>query len=88
MRRSSRQTVIGEMGFFRETARSASVVAETATVLYSLSRANFEGLKHDHPLVHDALLHFVIRILADRLDMASAELTTMRHADIERVYQD
>lgn len=88
VRRSSRQTVIGEMGFFRETARSASVVAETATVLYSLSRANFEGLRHDHPLVHDALLHFVIRILADRLDMASAELTTMRHADIERVYRD
>ena len=81
VRRSSRQTVIGEMGFFRQADRSASVIAETATVLYSLSRANFERLRADHPLIHDSLLHFVIRILADRLDMATAELTTMRHGD-------
>jgi SulP family sulfate permease len=81
VRRSSRQTIIGEMGFFRQAERSASVIAETATVLYSLSRNSFERLRLDHPLIHDALVLFVIRILAERLDMATAELTTMRHAD-------
>lgn len=82
IRRSSRQTVIGEMGFFRGANRSATVVAETPAVIYALSRKNFERLQRDHLAIHHGLLNFVVRIVSDRLDMTTVELTAMRNMEV------
>jgi SulP family sulfate permease len=81
VRHSSRQTVLGEMGFFRRAKRNVSVVAERPTTVYSLSRTNFDAIKEANSEFHDGLLNFVIRILADRLEMATIELSAMRHVN-------
>ncbi len=81
VRHSSRQTVLGEMGFFRRATRNVSVVAERPTTVYSLSRANFDAIKEANSEFHDGLLNFVIRILSDRLEMATIELSAMRHVN-------
>ncbi|MGI9520197.1 MAG: cyclic nucleotide-binding domain-containing protein [Hyphomicrobiaceae bacterium] len=78
VRRSSRQTVLGEMGFFRGSSRNVSIVAERSTTIFSLTRANFEKLKENNPEIHYGLLNFVIRTLADRLEMATTELSSIR----------
>jgi SulP family sulfate permease len=81
VRHSSRQTVLGEMGFFRRSTRNVSVVAERPTTVYSLSRTSFDGMKKTNSDVHDGLLNLVIRILSDRLEMATIELSAMRYVD-------
>jgi sulfate permease, SulP family len=83
VRRSSRQTVTGEMGFFRNAKRSTNVIAERPTIVYSLSRTSFERLRQERPEIHDGLLTFIIRVLSDRLDTATGELSAMRYVDIE-----
>ncbi len=85
VRRSSRRTVTGEMGFFRQARRTASVIAETPATVYSRDRENFDRLQHDHPAIYDSLLHFVIRLLSDRLDLSTAELSSMRYVDINEM---
>ncbi len=81
IRRSTRQTIIGEMGFFRQTMRVASVVADSPTLVCSLERTAFERLRNERLDIYDGLLHYFIRILSDRLETATVELTTTRHVD-------
>ena len=78
VRHSSRQTVLGEMGFLRGSTRNVSVVAERPTTVYSLSRTNFDSIKEVNSELHEGLLNFVLRILSDRLEMATIELSAMR----------
>ena len=60
-------TVIGEMGFFRRTPRSATVSSEGPAVLYTLSRAAFERMQRERPDLANAFDEFLLRTLADRL---------------------
>lgn len=78
IRRATRRTVIGEMGFFRHGQRSVSIFADEALVMYSLTRNKFEELESNHPIVHSKILTFIIRILADRVDMANREISVLR----------
>ena len=73
LRRMTLCTVIGEMGFFRDTARAATVAADCATTIYVLRRERYEALMAENPAVGRALIEFVVRALADRLDFANRE---------------
>jgi SulP family sulfate permease len=72
-----RQTVIGEMGFFRAAPRAVSISADGPATIYTLSRENWERLRSDHPAVHEAFLRFIIRILSDRLELAHKEIAAL-----------
>jgi SulP family sulfate permease len=64
-------TTIGEMGLISGRARSATIKAEVASVLYVLTREAFERLKVCNPAMYQALLTYVITVMSERLSFAS-----------------
>ncbi len=71
VRSLGRHTTIGEMGLFTGRPRSATVQAELASVAYELKADAFERLKVEHPALVQALLTYVIGLMAERLSFAS-----------------
>jgi SulP family sulfate permease len=71
VRSLGRHTTIGEMGLITGHPRSATVRAETPSVAYELRAATFERLKAEHPVLAQALLIYVIGVMAERLSFAS-----------------
>jgi SulP family sulfate permease len=71
VRSLGRHTTIGEMGLITGHPRSATVRAETPSVAYELPAATFERLKAEHPVLAQALLMYVIGVMAERLSFAS-----------------
>lgn len=66
------QTVLGEMGFFLETPRSASILAEAQTVVYRLDRQAYKELAAAYPRAILALDALIIRLLSERLKIANS----------------
>jgi len=60
-------TIVGELGFYLETARTASVIADAPTVAYRLSRAALVEMKAHEPELAAAFHELVVRLLAERL---------------------
>ncbi len=78
LRRShTTHTVVGEMGFFRRTVRSATVTSEGSAVVYSLTRTNFERMKQERPGLASAFYEFVISVLADRVEFLDRSLSAV-----------
>jgi sulfate permease, SulP family len=64
-------TTVGEMGLITRSPRSATIQAETASVLYVLDANAFERIKREQPPLSQALLGYVITILTERLSFAN-----------------
>jgi SulP family sulfate permease len=64
-------TTIGEMGLLTGRARSASVLAEIASIVYELPADVFERFKAEQPALVQALLIYIIDVMAERLSFAS-----------------
>lgn len=79
VRRMTTHTLVGEMGFFRRSTRSASVFAEGPAMLFTLTRANFEQLRRERPDLASAFDDFVIRILAERVDFTNRAAAALNH---------
>lgn len=77
LRRMAGQTVIGEMGFYREMPRGAGVVAEEASILYRLTRSAFDRMQKEDPDIASAFHRMIIRLLSDRLDFANREIAAL-----------
>jgi SulP family sulfate permease len=71
VRSLGRHTTIGEMGLLTGRPRSAMVQAEVASVAYELRAEAFERLRVEHPALVQALLTYVIGLMAERLSFAS-----------------
>jgi SulP family sulfate permease len=67
-------TVLGEMGFFDDTPRSADVIADVDSRLARLDRVGMRQLESEHPAQAARLHRFVISSLAARLRAANEEL--------------
>jgi SulP family sulfate permease len=80
VRRTATHTVVGEMGFFRHSLRSATVSSEGPTVLFTLTRANFERMRRERPDLASAFDDFVIRTLSDRIDSRDREVAALEPA--------
>jgi SulP family sulfate permease len=65
------RTTIGEMGLLSRRARSATVEAETATILYELRIDRYERIKKEYPAVSHALLNYVVAVMSERLSFAN-----------------
>lgn len=70
-------TVLGEMGFYRSTPRTASVVAEDTTTIYRLDRGAFDRMAAENPAAAESFHRFIIRVLADRLSFANSEIAIL-----------
>ena len=67
-------TVLGEMGFYRGTPRTASVIAERETTVYRMQRDAYDRMAIEAPTAAAAFDRFIIRTLADRLSFANSEI--------------
>ena len=77
VRRIMTHTVVGEMGFFRHSVRSATVTSDGPAVLFTLTRDNFERMRRERPDLASAFDDFIMRILADRIDVANREVAAL-----------
>ena len=77
VRRCTRRTVLGEMGFFREVRRAATISTEGSALIYTLSRRNLERMQRERPELYEAFLRFIIRALSDRLELAHKEVAAL-----------
>lgn len=77
LRRMAGQTVIGEMGFYRQVPRGAGVVAEKPSVLYRLTWDAFRTMQEKDPELASAFDRMIIRLLSDRLDFANKEIAAL-----------
>ena len=77
VRRLMIHTVVGEMGFFRHSKRSATVSSEGPAVLFTLAQKNFERMRRERPDLAAAFTDFILRVLADWIDAATCEIAAL-----------
>jgi len=70
-------TVIGEMGLYRTQPRGASVRTDTACALFRLSAQALARMEADDPALAYAFHKFIVRILAERLELANRQAADM-----------
>jgi sulfate permease, SulP family len=71
VRSLGQHTTVGEMGLITRSPRSATIQAETASVLYELDADAFERIKGDQPALSQALLAYVVAVMTERLSFAN-----------------
>lgn len=75
---SEHHTILGEMGLFLDGPRTASVKAERPTICQILAKDDFLRMQRDHPEVAIAFHALIIRILAQRLSLASRSIAALQ----------
>ena len=71
-------TVAGELGFFLDTLRTATLRVEGPALIGQLSREAFRALGESHPAVVAALLEYLARVQAERLANATRQVVALR----------
>lgn len=71
VRSLGRHTSVGEIGLLTGGLRSASVQAEADSIVYRLDAAAFQSIKQNDPELSQALLAYVVTVVAQRLRMTS-----------------
>lgn len=77
MRVFGAHTLVGEIGFFLEAPRTASLKAEDGTIVWSLGRDAFRELAASRPDVMLALLTYVVRVQSERLAFATRQIAAL-----------
>jgi len=77
LRRMMGYTVVGEMGFYRQVPRTATVVAEEPSVVYRLTRDSFDKMQAQDPIAASVFHKLIIRLLSDRLEFANREIAAL-----------
>jgi sulfate permease, SulP family len=77
VRRLATHTVVGEMGFFRRASRSATVSSDGPAILFAMTRANLERMRHEKPDLAGAFTDFIVQVIADRLDASNREVAAL-----------
>jgi SulP family sulfate permease len=71
-------TTVGEMGLLTGGLRSATVLAEADSIVYRLDVSAFQSMKQNDPELSQALLTYVVGVLAQRLRMTSNMVAVLR----------
>jgi SulP family sulfate permease len=71
-------TLVGEIGFFLDVPRSASLLAASDAVAWALSRDAFEDLKETQPENLSALFTYIIRLQSERLSFANRQIVALQ----------
>ncbi len=70
-------TLVGEIGFFLDAERTASLKAEDATVVWALGRDAYRELAASRPDIMLALLTYVVRMQSERLAFATRQIAAL-----------
>jgi SulP family sulfate permease len=60
-------TVLGELGFYLEAPRTASVIAESSGTAYRLTSEALQRMQNEYPQLASAFHHFMADLMAERL---------------------
>jgi len=71
-------TTIGEMGLITRRLRSAAIQAEVDSLLYALSIDAYERIRSENQPLNQALLTYIITVMAERLSFASRVIGILR----------
>jgi sulfate permease, SulP family len=71
-------TLVGEIGFFLDVPRSASLLAAPDSVAWALFRDAFEDLKKTRPEHLSSLFIYIIRLQSERLTFANREIVALQ----------
>ena len=71
-------TTIGEMGLITRQKRSATIRSEVPSVLYELNADAYERLKRENGALAQALLTYIVQVMAERLSFASKVIGVLR----------
>ena len=74
VRRSSRGTIFGELGFFLEAPRTASVVVDEPGLVYVLRREQLDRMEREAPEVAAGLNRYLAQLLSERLMLTTRTL--------------
>ena len=77
LRRMMGYTIVGEMGFYRQVPRTATVIAEEPSVVYRLTRESFDRMQAQDPTAASVFHKLIIRLLSDRLEFANREISAL-----------
>lgn len=64
-------STIGEMGLITGRPRSATIAAETDSILYELGAEDYERIKREEPGLSQALLGYIVAVMSERLSFAN-----------------
>lgn len=70
-------TIVGELSFYLNIRRSASVVAEEDTVAYRLTPQGMAEMQRINPRLAAAFNEFMVRVVAERLMTANRKLAVL-----------
>ena len=70
-------SIIGEIGFYMNVKRTASIAAELDSKIYKLSFEKFREINNNHPDLALALHTWIVQLFAERLVHASHELEVL-----------
>jgi SulP family sulfate permease len=71
-------TLVGEIGFFLDVPRSASLLAAPDAVAWALGRSEFEDLQNTRPENLSALFVYIIRLQSERLTFANRQILALQ----------
>lgn len=71
-------TTVGEMGLISRQPRSATIRAESPSVLYALSLDAYERIKAENPALGQALLSYIIAVMSERLSFANRVIAVLQ----------
>jgi SulP family sulfate permease len=71
------KTILGEVGFFLDTPRTASLRADEPTVTWSLTRADFAALRREAPDTMAALFTYVVGMQSERLAFSTRQIAAL-----------
>jgi len=72
------RTLAGEIGFFLNVPRSASLVAAPEAIVWALTRTSYNDFVVDHPQVALALAIYVVRLQSERLIFANRQIEALQ----------
>ena len=67
-------TILGEIGFYLDTPRTASIIAEEESVIYILTHTSLIKIQQELPEMAIAFHQGVVRLLAERLSRTNKEI--------------
>jgi SulP family sulfate permease len=66
------------MGLVAQMPRSATIQAETDSVLYVLTTPQFRAITHERPALAQQLLTYFVTVMAERLSYANRTIAVLR----------
>jgi SulP family sulfate permease len=73
-------TLVGEIGFFLDVPRSASLLATGDAVAWALSHGAFEDLSKTRPECLSSLFTYIIRLQSERLTFANRQIVALQRS--------